>query len=115
MSTDNPHAGGKSGKINVLTHLELASYKPKLIPGASYRFSFWARAEKPIKILAHVRTAKPPYQFLGSQNVEVGSAWKEYTTEFSVPKEYTADDNVLLFNFPEGSVCWIDDVSFEKK
>ncbi len=115
LSADAPHSGKKAAKITaVKAGLQFYQHRPALAAGATYQLKYWARAEKPAKVQAHVRTQKPPYQFYGDRTVDVTTEWQEFSSKLTLPAEYQAGEHVLFFNLATPGVYWLDDISIEK-
>jgi len=113
---ENPHSGKMAAKITVKAGGgEFYQQNPALPKGSICMVKYWARAEKPAKMKAYVRTRKPPYNLYGENTAELGTDWKEYSVEIKAPDDYQADKHVLFFTFSSPGIYWLDDVSITKK
>lgn len=104
-------AQGKCAKITLgKAGGQFYQSKPLLAPGASYTLSFRVKGSAALKVQAHVRTQKPPYQYYGDKTFDVGTEWTEVSTVINVPAEYKADEHVLFINPTLPGTYWVDDV-----
>ncbi len=115
-STDNPHGGQRCAKVTANQGgLQFYQYAPGLAAGATYQLTWWARADQPAKVTAHVRTQKPPYKLYGNHTAELTTEWQKFSVEFTLPEDYRANEHVLFFNCGGSGVFYFDDIRCERK
>jgi len=81
-----------------------------LTAGATYQLQFWARASKPVSIVADMQGGPPDYPNYGLYTwVNLTSTWQLYNLTFQAPT--TANDGAVQFNVgPAAASIWIDGV-----
>jgi len=112
----NPHSGTKAAKIDVTSPgLQFFQFNPKLTAGAAYTLKYWAHAESTATVRVFLRSIKPPYQFFGNKIANLGNAWQEYTSAFTLPADFKPADYGIFFEFSTPGTYWFDDISFSVK
>ena len=113
FASDKPHSGTKAAKITVTSPgLQFFQFNPKLTAGAAYTLKYWAQAESTATVRVFLRSIKPPYQFFGNKIANLGNAWQEYTTAFTLPADFKPADYGIFFEFSTPGTYWFDDVGF---
>ena len=108
--------GGNAFKIDITSpdsaewNINLSQGNLPLTAGATYRLQFWARASKPVSIVADIQGGPPDYQNYGLYTwVNLTSTWQLYILTFQAPT--TANDGGVQFNVgPAAATIWIDGV-----
>jgi hypothetical protein len=116
LSTAAAKVGQRAAKVTVKAGgLQFYQHAPALAAGATYRLTFWAKADQPAKLTVHLRTQKPPYQFHGDKTVDVTGEWQEFSTTLTLPASYQPGEHVLFFNLGTTTVYWLDEVRCERR
>lgn len=114
--TDEGPSGGPSAKITLLEKGVEIFQDTAFEAGGTYLVKFWARAEGRVTLSVYIRTVKPPYQFYGQKApITIGTEWKEYETMMTLPSDYISNACRIFFDFQSIGICWLSDISAEKK
>lgn len=94
-------------------NINLSQGNLPLTAGATYQLQFWARASKPVSIVADVQGGAPDYPNYGLYTwVNLTSTWQLYSLTFQAPT--TADDGGVQFNVGHAAATiWIDGVELK--
>jgi hypothetical protein len=116
FKTNNPHSGRNSAEIHAFAPgVQFYQPSPQFEANASYRITFWAKADKTDQLQFNIRTRKPPYVFYGDQTYALQSEWKQYTVTIKLPQDYDHSAHVMFFILKTAGTVWIDDISVEKQ
>ena len=88
---------------------------PSLVAGQNYSFTFWAYAELSFRSRGDIQvgasTSNSAFGTLLFTGATTGSAWKQFTVNFTAPNNST---HITVRNIPDGIVHWnhVDDFRF---
>lgn len=102
------HQGRRSLRLHSpspSSNLRLRPYSPSIVPGRSYRFALWARADRPGVALRMINSAAGD-----SLQVELTDIWQRY--ELDAVVKPTSSRAWLSFGLASAGTAWIDDLSF---
>ena len=118
FDADNPHEGRRAGRVTVVTpdhEVQLYQRRPAVKPGATYRVSCYARADRPGTMEVNVRTQTPPYLYYGRHEVALSTEWRESSAKLELPEDYEPAKCLLFFCFTGEGSYWLDDVRIEEE
>ncbi len=118
ISGQNPHSGGKCGRITIrnvgteIWHVQLQMKGFPVKKNSIYKLSYWARGENDAGTLEVVFVkGSPPWTFYSAKKSKMTSEWKQYEMLFTSP--VTTSDIQMAFQCAhQKGDYYIDDVTF---
>jgi hypothetical protein len=102
LRIDVTAAGADSWRVS------LEQSNRRLVKGTTYELSFWARADTARRLGLEIQKGAPDWRDYGlSQDVDLGTAWKQYRVRFTATAT-AADARLGFFVGDQTGTVWLD-------